>query len=83
MNCLQCKQVNWVSNQAPQKPFYARVKIRYRAKAAAAMVTPLGSNQAMVRFDKPVFGITAGQGAVIYIDEECVGGGIIVNEEYP
>ena len=83
MDCLQCKRVNWVSNQAPQLPFPARVKIRYRAEAAAAMVTPLGSNQAIVRFDKPVFGITAGQGAVIYIDEECIGGGIIVNEECP
>jgi tRNA-specific 2-thiouridylase len=83
LDFLQCNDVNWVSSQAPQSPFPARVKIRYRAEAAAAIVTPLGSNQAIVRFDKPVFGITAGQGAVFYVDEECVGGGIILNEECP
>jgi tRNA-specific 2-thiouridylase len=83
MDCLLCSEVNWVSDQVPQLPFPARVKIRYRAKAAQAYVTPIGSDQALVRFDKPVFGITAGQGAVIYIGDECVGGGIIVNEDCP
>ena len=83
MDCLLCNKVNWVSSQAPQLPFPARVKIRYRASAAPAIVMPLGSDQAIVRFDEPVFGITAGQGAAIYIGEECVGGGIIVNEDCP
>jgi len=83
MDCLLCSEVNWIMNQVPRMPFSAQVKIRYRAKAAPAIVTPLGSDKASVSFEDPVFGITAGQGAVIYIDEECVGGGIIVNEDCP
>jgi tRNA-specific 2-thiouridylase len=83
MDCLHCREINWVSSQLPISPFPARVKVRYRAEATPAMVTPLASAQASIRFEDPVFGITAGQGAVIYIDEECIGGGIIVNKECP
>ncbi|HLV34003.1 MAG TPA: aminomethyltransferase beta-barrel domain-containing protein, partial [Spirillospora sp.] len=58
-------------------PFRAEVKIRYKAKPAAALIEPLGTDRIRVRFDEPVRDATPGQGAVIYDGEVCLGGGII------
>ena len=77
---LIANQVNWLSGQAPAGPIHAGVKIRYKAKAVGAMVTDLGNGRCQVTFDEPVFGITAGQGAVFYDGDECLGGGIISNQ---
>ena len=74
---LFAKNVNWVAGRAPDRPIRAGVKIRYRAKPSTATVTALDDNAAKVVFDEPVQSITAGQGAVFYQDEICLGGGII------
>lgn len=69
--------VNWNSGAAPREPFNAEVKIRYRAKEAAAVVTPLGESEARVEFHEPLRDITPGQRAVFYQGEVCLGGGMI------
>lgn len=74
---LTARDVNWVSGEVPAYPFQAEVKIRYTAKEAEALVTPLGEGQAQVRFDAPQRDITAGQAAVFYQGEVMLGGGII------
>ena len=71
------QRVNWISGEAPQEPFRAEVKIRYKAKVVPALVTPLGSARIAVEFDDPVRDATPGQGAVIYDGDVCLGGGII------
>lgn len=77
---LTANRVNWVSGTAPAAPFRAEVKIRYKAKPAAARVMPLGADRIRVEFDEPLRDITAGQGAVIYDGDVCLGGGIIENQ---
>jgi tRNA-uridine 2-sulfurtransferase len=74
---LTARDVNWVSGEVPAEPFRADVKIRYTAKEAEALVTPLGEGQVQVRFDAPQRDITAGQAAVFYQGEVLLGGGII------
>jgi tRNA-uridine 2-sulfurtransferase len=69
--------VNWVSGEAPIRPFRSDVKIRYKAKEAAAEVTPLDGKRALTRFDEPLRDITPGQAAVFYENEVCLGGGVI------
>jgi len=69
--------VNWVSALAPEEPFRARVKIRYKAKEAPGLVTPLQDRGAHVSFDEPLRDITPGQAAVFYDGPVCLGGGII------
>ena len=64
--------------RAEVKPFRAEVKIRYTAKEAEALVTPLEGEQVSVKFDAPVRDVTAGQAAVFYQDEIMLGGGIII-----
>jgi tRNA-specific 2-thiouridylase len=78
---LLAKQVNWTVADRPTGPIEAEVKIRYKARAIPAVVTPLENNEVSVTFKEPVFGITAGQGAVFYDGEVVVGGGIIATAE--
>jgi tRNA-specific 2-thiouridylase len=74
---LTAHRVNWVSGETPSAPFRAEVKIRYKAKAAPALVEPLSDDRISVTFDDPVRDITPGQGAVVYNGDVCLGGGII------
>lgn len=75
---LTARDVNWLSGETPNQPFRAEVKIRYTAKEAEALVTPVNGNQVQVQFDTPQRDITAGQAAVFFQDEIMIGGGIIV-----
>lgn len=76
-NTLTAKRVNWVSGTPPAEPFRAEVKIRYKAKPAPALVEPLDAGRMRVTFDQPLRDITPGQGAVVYREDVCLGGGII------
>ena len=65
-----------------RQPLRAEVKIRYRARAVPATVTPLEGGRAVhVRFDAPLRDITPGQAAVMYDGEIVLGSGIIVRAE--
>ena len=75
---LTARDVNWVNGEVPAEPFRAEVKIRYTAKEAEALITPVNGDQAQVRFETPQRDITAGQAAVFYQGNLMIGGGIIV-----
>lgn len=68
--------VCYVSENSPESPFEADVKIRYRTPAARARVVPDGQT-ARVEFAGPVTGISPGQSAVFYQGDRVLGGGII------
>ena len=74
---LSAGRVNWISGQPPAAPVRAQVKIRYQAAPAWATVTPGAADRAEVVFDQKLRDITAGQAAVFYDGEVCLGGGII------
>lgn len=75
---LVAGRVNWIAGDAPGGPFRAEVKIRYKARPAPAMVTPLDDGRVAVTFDALLRDITLGQGAVFYDGDVCLGGGIIM-----
>ena len=75
---LIARDVSWLSGETPTEPFRADVKIRYTAKEAQALVTPMEKNQAQVQFDAPQRDITAGQAAVFFQGDLLLGGGIIL-----
>jgi len=75
---LTARDVNWLSGEIPSEPFRAEVKIRYTAKEAWALVTPLDGSKAKVQFDLPQRDITAGQAAVFFQADIMLGGGIIL-----
>lgn len=78
---LRVRNVNWIVGIPPAEPIHAAVKIRYKAAGAAATVTPLPNQEAVVEFWEPVFGITPGQGTVFFDRAICLGGGIIADYE--
>jgi len=75
---LIARGVSWLSGEIPGEPFHADVKIRYTAKEAEALVTPINGDQVQVRFEAPQRDITAGQAAVFYQGDVLIGGGIIL-----
>jgi tRNA-uridine 2-sulfurtransferase len=75
---LTAREVNWLSGEMPSGSFRAEVKIRYTAKEAEALVTPVDGNQVQVQFDAPQRDITAGQAAVFFQGDVMIGGGIIL-----
>jgi len=75
---LMARDVNWLSGKVPSEPFRAEVKIRYTAKEAEALVTPMNGNMVNVEFDASQRDITAGQAAVFFQGDLMIGGGIIL-----
>ena len=76
-DALTASGVNWISGSAPQGPFEATVKIRYKAKEALAWVESVTEERVKVRFMQPVRDITPGQRIVFYDHQVCLGGGTI------
>ena len=71
------KSVNWLSIAQPETPMRAKVRIRYRAHEAEAMIIPNGASRVRVEFVEPQAAITPGQAAVFYDHEVVLGGGWI------
>jgi len=74
---LIAERVNWVQGTPPANTFEADVKIRYKAKPMRATVNVLDETHFQVQLNEPARDIAPGQGAVLYIADECIGGGMI------
>ena len=74
---LIAQQLHWVDREILQAPLRCTVKTRYRQADIPCTVSPLGEDRLEVRFDEPVAAVTPGQSAVFYLDEVCLGGGVI------
>ena len=65
---------------APDAPIRAEVKIRYKAAPQPATIEPLDGGGVRVLFEQNLRDITAGQAAVFYQHDVCLGGGLIARE---
>ncbi|MEW9796681.1 tRNA 2-thiouridine(34) synthase MnmA [Alteromonas lipolytica] len=74
---LIAKQLHWVDRTPLTAPVRAAVKTRYRQADIPCTITPLDDDNVRVEFDSPQKAVTPGQSAVFYMDEVCLGGGII------
>lgn len=76
------KDMHWTRGNETRTTFSCAVQVRYRQQPVQAIATIIVSedNIQMVQLDfaEPVKAIAPGQSAVIYQDEECLGGGVIV-----
>ncbi len=71
-DCL-VEDVNFISDKRPNK---AKAKFRYRQEDIDVDIEYLNDNNIIVRYDN-VKSVTPGQACVIYLNDECLGGGII------
>jgi len=78
---LTASEINWIATEAPKQPINVHARIRYLHRESAAVVTPLGRDQAQVKFNKPQMAITPGQAVVFYDGDTVIGGGSIESVE--
>ncbi len=74
---LTAGQLHWVSGSAPRVPLACSARIRYRQPLQACKVVSCAENHCQIAFDRPQRAITPGQSAVLYLGDECLGGGVI------
>ena len=75
---LYVEQLDWISGTPPNLPLQCTAKIRYRQKDQAMTIIADADDRYRVNFEEPQRAIAAGQSAVFYLGEICLGGGIIV-----
>ena len=71
------QQLHWVDRQPIREPLRCTVKTRYRQTDVPCTIEPIDDESIKVIFDEPQIAVTPGQSAVFYLDEVCLGGGII------
>lgn len=76
-NTLTATDLNWISIASLDKEIEVMAKIRYSAKEAKALVTPIEDGRVKVTFAEPQRAITPGQSVVFYDGDIVVGGGTI------
>jgi tRNA-specific 2-thiouridylase len=74
---LIASDINLISTDSIKEPIVVNAKIRYSAKEAKALVSPLEDGKLRVEFDTPQRAVTPGQSVVFYDGDTVVGGGII------
>ncbi|VFP80735.1 tRNA 2-thiouridine(34) synthase MnmA [Candidatus Erwinia haradaeae] len=70
-------QLHWIDCNTPVDPIRCTVKTRYRQKDIPCTLIPLDSHSVKVIFNYPVAAVTPGQSGVFYLNDMCLGGGII------
>ncbi len=66
---------NWLCDKSTES-FECYAKFRYRQELHKVYVT-VDNNNLIVEYEQGIESVTPGQACVLYIDEQCIGGGII------
>ena len=74
---LIAQQLHWGDRQPIREPLRCTVKTRYRQTDVPCIIEPIDDESIKVIFDEPQIAVTPGQSAVFYLNEVCLGGGII------
>ena len=73
---LYSEKLDWVAGECPTLPLRCKAKTRYRQPDQDCIIYPEGKGIRVI-FDEPQRAVTAGQSAVFYSDDICLGGGVI------
>ncbi|MET0025815.1 MAG: tRNA 2-thiouridine(34) synthase MnmA [Sedimenticola sp.] len=74
---LMASQLHWISGKPPALPLDCKARIRHRQPLQRCTVDASGSDGCRVIFDEMQRAVTPGQSIVFYLEDECLGGGII------
>ncbi|WP_101757072.1 tRNA 2-thiouridine(34) synthase MnmA [Oceanicoccus sp. KOV_DT_Chl] len=73
---LNASQIHWIDGNGPELPFECMAKVRYRQADQRCQVRATDSGYQIV-FQQAQRAITPGQSVVLYVDDCCLGGGVI------
>jgi len=73
---LEASQLNWIEQVEPETGSRLTAKIRYRQSDQSCSYKII-NDKIIVSFDEKQRAITPGQSVVFYLDEICLGGGVI------
>jgi tRNA-specific 2-thiouridylase len=74
---LRALRLSWVAGQPPAAGTRLAAKVRYRQADQACIVETGADDELLLEFERPQRAVTAGQSAVLYDGESCLGGGVI------
>jgi len=80
---LVAEELSWVAGHPPEFPCRAAAKTRYRQPDQECTITQDDNGNIHVEFDEKQRAVTPGQSVVFYLDDDCLGGGIIVSTDAP
>lgn len=75
-DALYCDNLHWTTGKTPSTPLKCQARTRYHQPDQACTIE-YEDEKLKVSFDKPQRAITPGQSVVFYLENECLGGGII------
>lgn len=76
-NHMIVSKIYWVDEKTPELPLTLSCKHRYRQPDQECTISQIAPDQYQIDFTQPQRAITAGQSAVFYDGEVCLGGGVI------
>ena len=75
---LQATQLHWIAGTEPKLPLRCLSRFRHRQPLQHCEISSIGADRCLVRFEQRQRAITPGQSVVFYLDDDCLGGGVIV-----
>ncbi|MEK9131590.1 MAG: tRNA 2-thiouridine(34) synthase MnmA [Patescibacteria group bacterium] len=73
---MTCIKMNWIG-ETPKAGDSFFVRTRYRQTLEPVTVVSITAQKAVFHFARPQSTITSGQSAVFYLNDTCIGGGVI------
>ena len=71
------RMINWTYEKKPEGDLHVGCKFRYRQKDMGVTLRFLDEDTVELIYDEPYKAVTPGQAAVFYLNDICLGGGII------
>ena len=78
---LVSEPAHWVTGAPPAATFECSAKTRYRQRDEPCRVTVTDNGGVSVRFQSAQRAVTPGQSVVFYLDDECLGGAVILRTD--
>ncbi|MDE7349034.1 MAG: tRNA 2-thiouridine(34) synthase MnmA, partial [Clostridia bacterium] len=77
---LECDKFNFITCKPKETTFRCTARIRHRQPEQNATAIVEGDGLRLI-FDEPQRAIAEGQYAVVYVDDVCLGGGVIERKQ--
>ena len=78
---LSADTLSWIAGEPPKTGLQCHAKTRYRQPDQPCTIREINGDRLAVSFSEPQRAVTPGQSVVLYVNDQCLGGGIINETE--